>query len=327
MTEKIKQIFSTRQMVYLVAAFAAVYLIWGSTYLGIKYAIETIPSFIMAAIRFLTAGAFLYTLGRFSKGYVKPTREHWKTSFILGALLLGIGNGGVVVAEHYLSSSLTALLIATNPFWIVLISWLFMGKQRPSLMVVLGLLVGFAGVMLLIVGRGSDGGDEIQWLGILLIMIATLGWAIGSLYGVGAPVAKGLLLSAGMQMLAGGLILLVVSVIAGEWNTFDVAAVSRTSWLALVYLIVIGAIVAYTAYSWLMKNASPAALSTYAYVNPAIAVVLGWLIAGETLTGQMLIGAALILSSVVLISKAKKAKQTADDLDYANEGIHCRASA
>jgi len=326
MTEKLKKVFGTRETVYLLLAFASVYLIWGSTYLGIKYAIQTIPTFLMAAVRFLVAGFVLYLLGRFSKGYERPSLRHWKTSFIVGALLLGIGNGGVVMAEHYLSSSLTALLIATNPFWIVLISWLFMGKGRPSGKVVLGLAVGFAGVAMLIVGQENDGSGEGQWRGIALIMFATLGWAIGSLYGAAAPVAKGLLLGAGMQMLAGGAILFAISLITGEWRTFDIKSVSRESWIALVYLIVVGAIVAYTAYSWLMKNASPSAVSTYAYVNPAIAVVLGWLIAGESLTGQMLIGAIAIVGSVVLITAGKQKAVPLDDDTYRDE-IHCTASA
>lgn len=325
MTEKLKRIFSTREMVYLVIAFAAVYLIWGSTYLGIKYAIQTIPSFIMASVRFLVAGAVLFTVGRFSKGYQRPTRENWKASFILGAFLLGIGNGGVVVAEHYLSSGLTALLIATNPFWIVLITWLFMGKGRPNSKVVLGLLVGFAGVMMLIVGR-SEEAHEGQWLGVGLVMLSTLGWAIGSLYGAKAPIAKGLMTAAGMQMLAGGSILFAISLLAGEWATFDISAVSSSSLIALAYLIVIGAIVAYTAYSWLMQNASPAAVSTYAYVNPAIAVILGWLIAGESLTGQMLIGAAAIVGSVVLITGSKAKPDPMPEDVYCDE-IHCTAPA
>lgn len=316
MTEKIKRLFATREMVYLVLAFASVYIIWGSTYLGIKYAIETIPSFMMAAVRFLTAGAILYTVGRISPSYERPTREQWKTSFIMGALLLGIGNGGVVVAEHYLSSSLTALLIATNPFWIVLITWLFMGHRRPGIKVVAGLAAGFAGVMMLILGRGAstDAGGS-QYFGVLMIMLATIGWAIGSLYGRGAPTAKNTFLAAGMQMLAGGLILLVMSLVLGEFSKFDPAQVSRNSLIALAYLILIGAVVAYTAYSWLIKNASPAAVSTYAYVNPAIAVVLGWAIAGESLTTTMLFGAAAIVGSVVLITGKKAPEKEAADND------------
>lgn len=303
-----------RHLFIMIAAFASVYLIWGSTYLAIKYAIDTIPSFLMAGVRFMVAGGILYTVARLSPGYEKPKAVHWRTSFIVGALLLGIGNGGVVVGEHYISSSLTALLVATTPFWMVLLGWLFMGNERPNYKVALGLLIGFVGVLALITGRNdaAETSGNSQILGIVLILVATLGWAIGSLYGAHAPAAKSTFLAAGMQMLSGGLILMLLSLVTGEWNAFDYGAVSSTSWLALIYLIFIGALVAYTAYSWLLKNASPSMLSTYAYVNPAVAVFLGWAIAGESLTGQMLIGAAIIVGSVALITTQKKAVEASD---------------
>lgn len=298
-----------RKLIFLIAAFAAVYLIWGSTYLAIKYAIETMPTFLMAGVRFLVAGGILYTIARLSPGYEKPKAVHWRTSFIVGALLLGVGNGAVVVGEHYISSSMTALLIASNPFWMVTLGWLFMGRGKPNYKVSLGLLIGFVGVAMLILGRpdASSGGDS-QWLGIVLIVIATIGWAFGSLYGATAPTAKSNILAAGMQMLAGGLILTVVSAIAGEWQRIDIKAISTVSWVAFAYLIFVGALVAYTAYSWLMQNASPSAVSTYAYVNPVVAVFLGWAIAGETLSAQMLLGAAVIVVSVMLVTANNRKK-------------------
>lgn len=298
-----------RKLIFMIAAFAAVFLIWGSTYLAIKYAIETMPTFLMAGVRFLVAGGILYTIARLSPGYEKPKAVHWRTSFIVGALLLGVGNGAVVVGEHYISSSMTALLIASNPFWMVTLGWLFMGRGKPNFKVSLGLLIGFVGVAMLILGRpdASSGGDS-QWLGIVLIVIATIGWAFGSLYGATAPTAKSNILAAGMQMLAGGLILTVVSAIAGEWQRLDINAISTVSWVAFAYLIFIGALVAYTAYSWLMQNASPSAVSTYAYVNPVVAVFLGWAIAGETLSAQMLLGAAVIVVSVMLVTANNRKK-------------------
>jgi drug/metabolite transporter (DMT)-like permease len=302
------------KLILLIAAFAAVYIIWGSTYLAIKYAIETLPTFLMAGVRFGVAGAILCGWARISGSYERPTRVQWRTSFIIGALLLGIGNGGVVFAEHYISSSVTALMIATTPFWIVLLGWAFMGTGRPNYKVVTGLAVGFVGVTLLIMGgSSSDGGGSSngRLIGILAIFAAQLGWAAGSLYGSKAPAAKSAIQAAGMQMLAGGVILLAIGTVLGEWSSFDLSKVSATSVFALGYLIVFGAIVAFTAYSWLLKNAPPAKVSTYAYVNPAIAVVLGWLIAGETMTGQMLLGAAVVVVSVALITANKKAK--ADD--------------
>lgn len=302
---------SSRKLLILVAAFAAVYIIWGSTYLAIKYAIETIPTFIMAGVRFLTAGAVLYAAARMSKGYKRPTAIHWRTAFIVGTLLLGFGNGFVVLAEHYISSSMAALLVASNPFWVVVLGWLFMKRGRPNYKVALGLVVGFFGVAMLVLGGNGDGaGQGSQLTGIVLIIIATVGWAFGSLYGAVAPTSDSNVLASGMQMLAGGFVLLMVSVISGEWNTFDIGSVSAVSLGALVYLTFVGALVAYTAYSWLLQNASPSLVSTYAYVNPVVAVLLGWAIAGEAVTGPMLAGAAVIIASIALISSNNKKPAT-----------------
>lgn len=303
-----------RKLVFLIAAFAAVYIVWGSTYLAIKYAIETLPTFLMAGVRFLIAGGILYVFARLSPGYEKPKAIHWRTAFIVGTLLLAIGNGAVVVAEHYISSSMTALLIASNPFWMVTLGWLFMGRGRPNYKVTLGLLIGFIGVAMLILGRPSAVGTsgDSQWIGICMVVIATIGWAFGSLYGAKAPTAKSNALAAGMQMLAGGLVLTMISGIAGEWQKFDYRAVSSTSWLALVYLIFVGALIAYTAYSWLIQNASPSAVSTYAYVNPVVAVLLGWAIAGESMSAQMLVGAAVIVVSVILVTTNNKKERGED---------------
>lgn len=302
----------------MIAAFAAVYLIWGSTYLAIKYAIQTMPTFIMAGTRFTIAGMVLLLIARFSGGYEKPKLVHWRTSIIVGTLLLAVGNGGVVLAEHYISSSLAALLVATEPFWVVLLAWGFMKTGRPNIKVAAGLALGFVGVWLLISGQQPvPAGESSQLLGAFLIVIATLGWAIGSLYGSRAPAVKSTIQAAGMQMLCGGLIMLLISAVTGEWSTFDVAQVSTVSLVALAYLIVFGAIVAYTAYSWLLQNVSPTAVTTYAYVNPAVAVVLGWAIAGESITAQMLFGAVVVVGAVALITlqtKVAKEPEPAEEL-------------
>jgi drug/metabolite transporter (DMT)-like permease len=303
------------KLILLIAAFTAVYLIWGSTYLAIKYAIETIPSFLMAGMRFLTAGAVLYGIGRLSPGYERPKLIHWRTALIVGTLLLAMGNGGVVIAEHYIPSSLAALLIATEPFWIVVLGWMFMGKGRPNWKVATGLLLGFPGVWLLISGQatGAEAAEgSHQLFGAVLIIVASLAWAAGSLYGSSAPTSKSVILASGMQMLSGGAVTLIIGTVTGEWSRFDPAAVSGRSWLALAYLVVFGALIAYTAYSWLLKNASPTSVATYAYVNPAVAVVLGWAIAGESMTGQMLVGAAFIVGSVAMITMQKKAAKEID---------------
>jgi drug/metabolite transporter (DMT)-like permease len=303
-----------RNLILLVAAFAAIYIFWGSTYLAIKYAIETLPPFLMAGARFIISGSILLVWARFSKDYEAPTLAHWRTSLIVGTLLLLGGNSAVVFAEHHISSSLAALLVATEPFWIVLLSWLWLGKSRPNLRVVSGLIVGFVGVWLLISGQtaGSQtNAGSMQFFGALAVVVAALSWATGSIYGLRASVPKSSILTSGMQMLCGGLVISLVSLILGEWTTFSAAAVSNRSWFGFIYLIVFGSLVGYTAYSWLLKNAQPAMVATYAYVNPIVAVFLGWLIAGESFTAQMLVGAGIIVGSVVLVTSQNKGEEDA----------------
>lgn len=301
---------NNRHLVLLVAAFAAIYVFWGSTYLAIKFAIQTLPPFLMAGTRFFFAGAVLFIVARFARDYEKPRPEHWRTSLVIGTLLLLGGNGGVVFAQKYISSSLAALLVATEPFWIVLLGWLWLKGARPTLKTALGLAIGFVGVWLLISGQYAGGsvseGFSGQFLGTLLVIVAAFSWAAGSIYGLRAPVPKSSLLTAGMQMIAGGAVLLLVSLIRGEAAGFDIRAVSTGSWLGFLYLIVFGSLISFTAYSWLLKNAAPSMVSTYAYVNPVVAVFLGWFIAGESLTGQMLLGASIIVGSVVLITLQDK---------------------
>lgn len=297
----------------LVAAFAAVYLIWGSTYLAIKYAIETMPPFLMAGTRFFMAGSILFIAAARAADFEMPRREHWKTSFIVGTLLLLGGNGLVVFAQHYISSSLAALLIATEPFFIVILSWLWLKNGKPGFRVAAGLVVGFVGVALLILGQTNGGvfsGGSGQLIGSVAIIGAALSWATGSIYGLKAPVPKSSLLTAGMQMLAGGTVLLAVSLVTGEVFSFDIAAVSARSWAAVAYLLVFGSLVGFTAYSWLLKNAQPSLVATYAYVNPVVAVLLGWGIAGEALTPTILIGAAIVVASVALVTFQKGPRKT-----------------
>ncbi len=313
-TEVIK--FDTkRNIVLLIAAFAAVYILWGSTYLAIKYAIETLPPFLLAGSRFIFAGSILYIWARFSKDYEKPSFKHWRTSFIVGTLLLLGGNGGVVLAQHYISSSLAALLVATEPFWIVLLSWLWLKGTRPNWKAALGLLIGFFGVYLLIGGQSESaaGNASGQLLGAFFVIAGAFSWALGSMYGLRATTPKSSALTAGMQMLSGGLVLALVGTLKGEWTTFNIADVSANSWFALAYLMVFGSIIGFTAYSWLLKNAPPAMVATYAYVNPIIAIFLGWLIAGESFTGQMLIGAGVIVGSVVLITSHDKGQDSEEE--------------
>lgn len=282
-------------------AMGAVYVIWGSTYLAIRFAIETIPPFLMAATRYLVAGALLYTWARL-RGAPRPKLLHWRSAFIVGAFLLLVGNGGVVWAEQKLDSGLAALLISTEPIWIVGLVWLRSGRQRPNPRVIAGMVLGFAGLVMLVRPSGSS---NVDLLGAAAVVLASLSWAWGSLYGQRAPLPESPLAATGMQMLGGGALLLLVSTLTGEPARFALSDLSLKSALAVGYLIVFGAIVAFTAYVWLLRVAPPVLVSTYAYVNPVVAVLLGWAFAGEPLTAGTLISAAVILAGVALITSAQ----------------------
>ena len=286
----------------VVAAFAAVYFIWGSTYLGIRYAIQTLPPFLMAATRFLAAGAVLAVWARAS-GAARPTAAQLRSASVVGALFFLGGNGGVVWAEQYVASGVAALLVATEPLWIVLLDWARPGGRRPGAGVAAGLAVGFAGVWLIVGSDATTGGAPggRGLLAALAVMCASVAWAVGSLYSAHAPLPTSSLLSAGIQMLAGGALLAVAATLAGEWRAFNPAGVSASSAAALLYLTVCGSVVAFTAYSWLLRVVTPARAATYAYVNPLVAVFLGWAVAGEEVTARTLLAAGVITASVIII--------------------------
>ena len=292
-------------MLHIAIALGAVYLIWGSTYLAIRFAIETIPPFLMAGARYTTAGLLLYGWSRL-RGAPRPRLVHWRSALILGATLLLVGNGGVVWAEQRVSSGLVALLICTEPLWIVLLVWLRSRQEKPGPRVLAGMALGFAGLLILLrPGSGAGGVGGVDPVGAVAVLIASLSWAWGSLQGNRVRLPESPLLSTGMQMLCGGGLQLLAAAVLGEPSRFAPAQVSGKSLLALGYLIFFGAIVAFTAYVWLMKSAPPVLVSTYAYVNPVVAVFLGWAFAGEPITRTTLIAAAVILTGVVLISTAQ----------------------
>jgi drug/metabolite transporter (DMT)-like permease len=282
-------------------AFAAIYLIWGSTYLAIRLAIETFPPFLMASIRFLVAGIILYVWSRL-RGASQPARSHWLSAAVVGGLLLLGGNGGVVWAEQHVPSGLTALLIGTVPLWMALLDWLRRDGAKPSNGVIVGLTLGFLGMALLIGPVELAGGDHVDLAGAAVLILASLSWATGSLYSRRAQLPASPLLATAMEMLAGGALLLIASLLVGEWARFDSSALSLRSWLALGYLIVFGALVGFTAYIWLLRVSTPAHVSTYAYVNPVVAIFLGWAFAGEPLTARTLLAAAVIVAAVVIIT-------------------------
>jgi drug/metabolite transporter (DMT)-like permease len=311
----------------LVLAFAAVYLIWGSTYLAIRYALETLPPLMFAGCRFIVAGTMLYGWARL-RGAEKPKLTNWPTAFIIGALLLLGGNGAVVLAERSVPSGLTALLIATEPLIIVLLDWARPGGSRPAGRIWLGLLFGLVGMFVLIGPANLAGSSEVNLWGAGLLILATLTWAVGSLYAAKVKTPLSPMLFAGMQMIAGGVLLLIAGLAHGELQTFSLAAVSLRSMLALAYLIIFGALIAYTAYSWILRVTPPSLASTYAYVNPVVAVVLGWAVAGEALSLRTMIATGVIVAGVVLItSHQPRDKETKESKAQEPKAKKAEASA
>src|SRR5215212_1514018 len=301
-------------------ALLALYIVWGSTYLAIRFSVETIPPFLHAALRFLLSGAILFIWRRMA-GDPAPTLSNWKSAAIVGAALLLGGNGFVAWAEQTIPSGIAALMISTSPFWLVLFEALRAGGAKPTWQAILGLIVGFVGVFIL-VGPSSITGIEggFNTFGIILLLLAPLFWSMGSIYAKGADMPKSTLLSTGMQMLTGALALFLVSLVRGELNGFSFGLVSMRSWLALAYLITFGSLIGFVAYGWLLHNAPVSLMSTYAYVNPVVAVLLGNLLADEPLNGRILIAAAIIIGSVVLINSARQTKVKAEPLQSIADG-------
>ena len=288
---------------HVLAAFASVYLFWGGTYLGIRFAIETLPPFLMAGARFMVAGTILYTWMHL-KGVPRPTRIHWRDTAIIGGLLLVGGNGGVTWAEQHVPSSLAALIIGAMPLWIALLGWLFFGSGRPTARMALGLVTGLAGIVLL-VGPDNLGGSSGGALGIGALLFAALSWAFGSLYALRATLPRTPLQVTGMEMLCGGGLLILLGTLSGEWADLDLAHVSLKSGVSFVYLVIGGSLLGFSAYVWLLQHVPPAQAATYAYVNPVVALFLGWALADEPVTAMTLIAAAIIIGSVVLITTAR----------------------
>ncbi|HMH85761.1 MAG TPA: EamA family transporter [Gemmatimonadaceae bacterium] len=296
----------------IVAAFASIYVIWGSTYLAIRYAVETIPPFIMGGVRFLISGAMLYLWAR-SRGAPKPTRLHWRNAIIAGGFLLLGGNGAVVWAEQFVPSGLTALLVSILPFWLVIIEWIRPPRRRPSAAVLVGLVLGFVGIIVLVGPSDVGGHGDVMPLGALVLILGSLSWAIGSFWSRDAQLPESGLLTTGMEMVGGGVLLLVVGTLAGEFSRLDIHGISNASAFGLLYLITFGSMLGFTSYIWLLDKVSPARLGTYAYVNPIVAVLLGWAIAGERLSIRTGVAAAIVICAVALITTARstEAGQTA----------------
>jgi drug/metabolite transporter (DMT)-like permease len=290
----------------LVSAFAIVYLVWGSTYLAILFAIDTLPPFLMASARFAIAGAVLYVWSRTIGAAVAPTGAQWRATAIVGVLLLLGGNGLVVWSEQRIPSGMAALLVGTVPCFMVLLDWLRPNGPRPNGRVVAGLVLGLLGLLWLVGPDSVMGGGRADLLGATALVLASFSWAYGSIWSRQATMPASPFLSTAMQMLTASVALLGVSLVLGEPWHFDPSAVSLRSWLGFVYLVVFGSLIAFSAYVWLLRASTPTRVSTYAYVNPVVAVLLGAAFAGEALTTRMIVAAVVIVSGVALITLAPK---------------------
>ena len=309
----------------LVSAYAAVYVLWGSTYLGIRFSMETLPPFFTQGVRFFLAGVLLYAWAR-ARNEPAPTRREWGGAAITGACLFVGGSGGLVWAEHYIPSGVAALVVATEPMSFVLLEAM-RRRRRPHGVVLAGLALGTAGLLVL-VGPGTFFGGERFHLGACLVLVAgTFAWAWGSLFSRGSRLPSSPLMATAATLLTGGGLLALVGVVAGELGRFDPSAVSAKSIVATIYLFIFGSIVGFSAYLWLLRVSTASRVSTYAYVNPIVAVILGWALAGESLSGRVLIAAAIIVGAVALIIRhggeeegVPEAPGTAEDFGCAKAG-------
>jgi drug/metabolite transporter (DMT)-like permease len=297
----------------LIAAFFAIYFIWGSSFLAVAYAIETLPPLMMAGVRFLAAGALLYAWAR-RRGASRPMPVNWTAAAVVGGALILFGTGGAVWAQQRVPSGITAMLVTTVPLWIILIDWLRPGGTRPTGRIVAGLLAGFGGIALLTGPAAMPGGMNIDRVGAIVLMLASISWAAGSLFARHAKMSSSPLLATAMQLLTGGGLLVVAGLLMGEWRRFDISQVSSASVLAFVFL-AISSIVAYTAYNWLLTVESPAKISTYAYVNPVVAVLLGWFVASEVLDLRTIASLVIILGAVAAINFPRIRKVAIETVD------------
>jgi drug/metabolite transporter (DMT)-like permease len=289
----------------IILAFAAIYVIWGTTYLFIRIAVETIPPFLMAAARFLVAGAlsFLYLRWR---GVPLPRRLEWRSAAIIGFFLLFGGNGLVTWSEQQVPSAIAALVVAIMPIWLIVFDYLMFARVRPGRQTVFGLALGFLGIALLIGPGQILGTATFDLTSLLVLCLADVMWSLGSLYSRQATLPENVFMSTSIEMLVGGSILLVAGLLTGEAAAFDIAAISTRSFVSWVYLTVFGSLVAFTAYIWLLKHVRVSLVSTYTYVNPVIAVFLGWLVLDETVTWLTIVAVVVIVTAVVLVTSQRQ---------------------
>ena len=290
-------------------AFAAVWFIWGSTYLAIRFAIDTLPPWMMAAMRFLSAGAMLYGWCRW-RGAPRPTAAEWRTAALIGLLLPAAGNGTVVWSEGHAPSGIVALLVATVPLWLLVLRWRA-GGMRPRMADFAGVALGLTGVALLVSNRAGTGGASP--LVVLVMLCGSFSWAFGSLWSRSLPPPRSPLLAAAMEMLAGGAVLAIAALLTGEGAQLAAAHVSVRSLVSLAYLSVFGSMLAFSAYKYLLAIVPASHVGTYAFVNPVVAVLLGWAFAGEPLAARTVAAMTVIVAAVVLITFAPGVGKVAVD--------------
>lgn len=292
----------------LIIAFASVYLFWGGTYLGMKVALDSFPPFLMAGLRHLSAGLILLTLALIKKE-IRPQIKEVLHGVVVGVLMLFLGNGLVAYAELSVPSSIASLIVTTVPFWIVLLNGLFGEKKVPKRLEIFALLLAFVGIILMVFQGQDLKVDALDPFGIGLLLIASFSWATGSLYSRLMPVPKSSYYSIASQTIGGSMVLFVFSFLIKDMHQFSIQNITTASFVAMVYLIIFGSVIAFSAYIWLMKNVSPTLASSNAFVNPVVALFLGVVFAGEVLSQQSLLAAGIIIGAVVLLSFTKRTKK------------------
>jgi drug/metabolite transporter (DMT)-like permease len=318
MSSVIEKIGGIPLKIKIFIAFGAIYVIWGTTYLAIRFAIETIPPFFMMGCRFLSAGTVLYSWARF-RGQANPRLQQWKTAVVVGALFFFGGHGALAWSEQVLPSGVAALIVATTPIWMILLSYFRSPVGKIGRRAILGLALGFLGMVLIVEPTKLFGGQSVDTAGAAVLLFGTISWCFGSVYSKYANLPKSPLMASGMTMLCGGTALVLVGLLTGEVNA--IASASALSLVSLFYLILFGSITAFTAYIWLLNTVSPAQVSTYAFVNPIIAVFVGWLGGGELLSPRILMAAILMVAGVVAIVSRKSEKRHSMDKQSSEKAI------
>jgi drug/metabolite transporter (DMT)-like permease len=287
----------------LLAAFAAVYLIWGSTFLAIRIGDESFPPLLVAGIRHLVFGLIAFPILLW-KTKARPTWAEWRSTTITGFLLLAVGNGGVCLAEERVPSGIAALLVATISLWMVIIDWLRPNGVRPVPRVIAGLVFGFAGLALLVGPKELGGSGRIDPIGVLILGVCSFAWACGSIYAKHGHMPSSPLVGSAMQSITGGVILWIVAGLTGEFRSLHLAAVSSRSWIAITYLICFGSMIGFSSYLYILKHSTATRVATYAFVNPIVALFLGWLLLNETINLRTILASAVILAAVLLVITA-----------------------